>query len=166
MLAMVSRGCLAAFVMILASPPPSLARLPYRLETAFLLSYTSMDNCLPGCWVQAVASWFLVQRAMCWQRKQPSIASIQMTLQPNKGPRNLAPLIVGSVREDLQGVRIFVNKDQDRACAASAPSRPAASPGAATWSGVHLVVQGKGPTEVLRLETRRSITNGMKLKDT
>lgn len=35
---------------------------------------------------------------MCWQRKQPSIASIQMTLQANKGPRNLAPLIVGSFR--------------------------------------------------------------------
>lgn len=59
---------------------------------------------------------------MCWQRKQPSIASIQMTLRPNKEPRDLAPLIVGSVREDVQDVRIFVNKYQDRICAESAPA--------------------------------------------
>lgn len=72
---------------------------------------------------------------MRWQRKQPSIVSVQMTLQPNKGPRDLAPLIVGSVREDLQDVRIFVNKDEDRKFVAPAPSYSAASPGAAAGSG-------------------------------
>lgn len=70
-----------------------------------------------------------------------------MTLEPNKGPRDLAPLIFGSVREDSQDVRIFVNKYQDRICAASAQSQPAASPDAAAGSAFE-----ESPAEMLGLQ--------------
>lgn len=83
---------------IALSPASLTVPVGWKRLIFFSLVVPSKNICPPGCWVQATASQFLVRRAMRWQRKQPSIVSVQMTLQPNKGPRDLAPLIVGSVR--------------------------------------------------------------------
>lgn len=127
-----SRSCTG----IALSPASLTVPVGWKQLVFFSLVVCSKNTCPPGGWIQAMAPLFLVRKAMRWQRKQPSIVSIQMTLQPNKGPSDLAQLIVGSVRADLQDVRIFVNKDEDRICVASAPSQPAASPGPAAGSGI------------------------------